>query len=255
MSGRVSIGAWGAVPLAMLTDPNVKPNMLKVYIAISARQGMNENCWPSRESLAKTTGIEEHRVSVAVSALVEAGWIERIQRSSTNQTNIYRALYDVREPVTKDDTGGVVTESETGPVSENVTSLIYTKTTSENNTTAAPSAPKKKDPSVELTKYIMETFTEHTPITSTEYPREGAAAKRIAKIVLEMEPEFPQAATAALLSHFLYMTEHGDRFWQSQPYRASVLASGGILNRVIHDMRRESIKNDIPQEVLDFAKR
>ena len=78
--------------------------------------------------------------------------------------------------------------------------------------TASLAAPKKKDPSVKITKYILKTFTDHTPITSPEYPREGAAAKRIAKIVLEMEPQFPQEATEALLSHFLYLTEHGWSF-------------------------------------------
>ena len=90
MSQKVSIGPWGAVPLAMLADPNVKPNMLRVYIALSARQGMNEKCWPGRESLAKTTGITIHNVRRAVTALVEAGWSERVRRSDANQTNVYR---------------------------------------------------------------------------------------------------------------------------------------------------------------------
>ena len=63
------------VPIALLQDARVKPNMLKAYAALASFQGGTENCYPSVDAIAERAGMKHDAVSDATTALEKAGWI------------------------------------------------------------------------------------------------------------------------------------------------------------------------------------
>ena len=92
------IGVYGMVPVAILQDPKVKPNMLKAYAALASFQGGTDNCYPSVSAIAERAGMKLDAVSDATTALEKAGWIRKTRRANERKTNLYEVLVDV-EPV------------------------------------------------------------------------------------------------------------------------------------------------------------
>ena len=98
MSDTRKIGIYGMVPIALLQDARVKPNMLKAYAALASFQGGTENCYPSVAAIAERAGMKLDAVSDATTALEKAGWIRKTRRANERKTNLYEVLVDV-EPV------------------------------------------------------------------------------------------------------------------------------------------------------------
>lgn len=109
MSKRVSVDVWGRVPIAMLRDSTVKPNMIRVYVSLSSFQGGGEHCWPSREEIAERAGMSIAQVSRATEQLEKSNWIKKSRRSAKNQTNVYEVLFagDVETDVQETNTSHI----------------------------------------------------------------------------------------------------------------------------------------------------
>lgn len=89
----VRLGTFGAIPIAALQDPDLKPNDIRVLIAVSSFQGTDDECYPSIEKLAERAGISRTQTSTAASRLVKQGWLFRKRRM--NNSNIYRMMMPV----------------------------------------------------------------------------------------------------------------------------------------------------------------
>ena len=90
-----AIGIYGQVPLALLSDERVKPNMIRVYVALSSYQGTSDKCWPGIQGIAERAGIPVNAVSAATEALEKSGWIEKRRRANERKTTMYRVLVDI----------------------------------------------------------------------------------------------------------------------------------------------------------------
>jgi hypothetical protein len=114
MKLTVRLGVFGAVPMGMLQDKAVKPNSLKVYIALSSFQGTNDSCFPGLEKIAERAGIESiPATSQAIHGLVETGWVEKIRRGK-GLTNEYRCLAKLDEPGDPEEKPEKKAEAKTG---------------------------------------------------------------------------------------------------------------------------------------------
>lgn len=92
------MGIFGSCPIALLQDHEVKPNAVKVFIAIASFEGTNDSSFPSREKIAERSGLSTpEKVSNAIQNLVECGWLEVIRRGK-KQTNIYRCVLKSEMP-------------------------------------------------------------------------------------------------------------------------------------------------------------
>jgi hypothetical protein len=96
---REKIGVYGMTPIALLQDERVKPNMLKVYVALASFQGGGENCWPSVAAIAERAGLKSDAVCDATEELERVGWIRKTRRANQRQTNLYEVLVDVESDV------------------------------------------------------------------------------------------------------------------------------------------------------------
>jgi len=97
MSLSVKLGIFGAVPLVLLQDENVKPNAIKVYIALSSFAGTNDECFPGLEKIAERSGIKSTTaVSEAIQNLVQNGWVKKTRRGH-GLTNKYECLAKLPE--------------------------------------------------------------------------------------------------------------------------------------------------------------
>ena len=139
MSDTRKIGIYGMVPIALLQDERVKPNMLKAYAALASFQGGTENCYPSVAAIAERAGMKLDAVSDAPTALEKAGWIRKTRRANERKTNLYEVLVDV-EPVENEGENpdiGEIPNSEKSrkrAYSEKSRKPSYNKKNNENNT-------------------------------------------------------------------------------------------------------------------------
>lgn len=251
---RVKIGPWGACPLALLRDANVTPNMTKVYIALSAFQGTNDSCWPSRDEIAEATGLSPSSVSQATTALVKAGWIARKRRPRGHQTNRYVVLNDFeeapQEPVIAPE-GGAKKEAE--DVQENRISgkpehpgdpeaecpgnpdIPPITTTPLYNTTipsAAAPGPEAllsplKDP---LANSYQNAFTARTPASAWKsIPQERRHLNDLAKRTHRLAGATggaPEQLAAKVLAEFAEMKRIGrSEYWRNAPWTPSALTA------------------------------
>lgn len=103
----VKLGMFGACPISLLQDKKVKPNAVKVFIALMSFEGTGVESYPSREKIAERAGLSTpEKVSNAIHNLVETGWVNVIQRGK-QQSNIYQCIIqgDVPESVTMPESG------------------------------------------------------------------------------------------------------------------------------------------------------
>jgi hypothetical protein len=87
------LGIFGSCPILLLKDRRLKPNCIRVYIAIQSFEGTNEEAWPSIDSIAERAGISRQAVTKAAGQLIDTGWLWRKRR--LGQTNLYRCLADL----------------------------------------------------------------------------------------------------------------------------------------------------------------
>ena len=233
-SSKAVLGLYGLVPIALIQDPNVKPNMLKVYIALASFQGANDKCWPSVAAIAKRAGVKPYAVPLATDALVEAGWLIKQRRADKNKTNLYQVLVPVITTRIQENPEKVIRETPENP--------LYNKNNKENNTSREqqkkPQLPAVQNTCKELGKAVLKQMTDVFPITRDEYPLQAKKARQIADRVAEMAPEAPEQAAAIIIKAYRDMVETGDGFWRSQPFTASNLCSQGIWSRVVDHVRK-----------------
>ena len=80
---------YALVPIELATDPDITPNELRVYIALSSFQGTDPKCWPSQKQImARSTLKDKCAVSRAISKLKKKGWVFSIRRG-LGKSNIY----------------------------------------------------------------------------------------------------------------------------------------------------------------------
>lgn len=121
---------WGSVPVALIQEPNITLWEIKVYIALSSFQGQQDTCWPSRDQIAERSALHSTNVSKALTSLEKRGWVEKMRRGK-GKTNVYYVLDEVAVSATS--TNLDIADSATSAVADSTTSLLYTKTTKENN--------------------------------------------------------------------------------------------------------------------------
>lgn len=257
MSKKVKIGPWGAVPIAILTDENIKPNMLKVYIALSAYQGTNGKCWPSRAEISRSTGIPQSAVSDAISKLVDAGWIERTRRSQNNATNLYHVLTDVQEIPMSEKPG--YPENQDYRCPENQDIPLYNKNTKgkhqlpvaiatgEKEPSSKGAISKMKDPIADEYQYIMTADT--PPEAWKSIPQERKNLNKLADLtrsICKVTGIYERDLIRDVIEQYrvLRRTNRND-FWQGAPFTPSALVAR--WDQVILALRK---KHQQPEEVI-----
>jgi DNA-binding MarR family transcriptional regulator len=243
------VATWGAAPIALLQDSNVKPNMLKVYIALSSFQGRGDKAWPSIHEIAQRAGIPRSSVSEATEELVETGWVEKRRRANQRKTNVYSVLME-----------GEVVEEEDADVSENSTE--DESRNPENPEIARnpenPEIPRENnrennkgrgEPPGSLTKRILE-YCEHQHGSQfTAYDKEGAQAKRIAQRAQRESPDEPERWLERIFYAF-YQRRHSDRWFRDRlTWQPSKIVS--VLDTLVQDIQREEQQEQHLNAVLD----
>jgi hypothetical protein len=107
MKGK--IGVYAVVPVALMQDDRLKASDIRVYAALASYQGQDEDCWPSRESIAERAGIKgtpesiQAQVSKTTRRLEIFGWIKKLGLQG-GKSNHYTVLVDITEelPVTRE---------------------------------------------------------------------------------------------------------------------------------------------------------
>lgn len=237
---KKKVGPWGAVPLAILRDSEVKPNMLKVYTALSAYQGMNGKCWPSRKEISAMTGLAQSSVSESVGKLVETGWIQRTRRSKTNGTNVYNVMSDVEETEEPMSGKSGCPENPDIPCPENPDIHLYTRTPNENISEATIS-----DESSLNWKDVETFFTDEEGWVSIEYGRQRKACKVFVTLIEEEFSESSQEALTGVLSTFRRLHRGKDTFWAKMPYKPSTAVSEKVAPLLFKAYRDERKTNHV----------
>lgn len=93
---HVRLGIFGSAPIGILQDGAVKPNALKVYLAISSYQGTQDSCAPSQDDIAIRAGIHVRHARAAIRNLVDTEWIEK-RRRGRGMTDVYNTLAHLEE--------------------------------------------------------------------------------------------------------------------------------------------------------------
>jgi hypothetical protein len=99
---RLPVERWGRAPIALITDPKVNHNALKVYIALAAFKGSDEYCWPSRKKIMEWTGITTpNKITDALKILKDTGWIKvtAIYENNVQVGNHYYLLEPVKTTI------------------------------------------------------------------------------------------------------------------------------------------------------------
>lgn len=72
--------AWAPIPEALLYDPSITANAVRIYGCL-ARHGTDPaNCYPSHERIAKLLGMSARSVARPLAELAEAGWVTKVKR-------------------------------------------------------------------------------------------------------------------------------------------------------------------------------
>jgi hypothetical protein len=253
---RVTVGRWGKVPIAFLNDPKTTLNMVKVYATLSAFQGMSDYCFPSRAKIAELSGLSERVVSSCVTALNAAGWIVRKQRG-LKKTNIYMVVDeaeivgsvenpDVQKTITSESLD--VQKTITSGCAENHHILPYIENPIYKTTlnTASDEPDAKKEP---LFTTILKTF-EGVSGPTVNYPREGAAIKKLIKLCTDINPEEVSKTCEVMIREFKGLRED-DPFFRKQPFLASILVSGGIFPRVKLRLTNEVFERETEKRIIE----
>jgi hypothetical protein len=213
---RVKLPKHGAVPVALLLEPDLTLSDLKVYTALASFQGSNDDAFPSRDAIVERCGCALETVSRAVGHLIEMGWIQRVRRP--NQSSIYRVLVESEEA------SEVTAPSQ--PESFGSDRPITTEVT-------APSLPsiKQKKHSKKTTvvkqvdalyKPILESFLSKGNFA--DYKKEGTCIHAIIKKIRNLTPDTADETARMLLETFLTLTSGNDKFWKDRPFLPSALS-------------------------------
>lgn len=240
----IKSGIWGAVPIAILQDKAITPTALRVYIALASFQGTKENAFPSLEAIAERAGVPYSSVSAATKCLATAGWIAK-HRRGLKESNVYEVLIKgviYENPgsheLRKSRKSSLPKSSETKTSIHNITIKHHlnmatpTEPTTE-EATAAPSVPKDSS----LFNAIRDSFLSVTPVFSN-WGKEAKNIKTIEERVRKLDLDDPMHCAKMVLSTYLNLTRTGSEFWRGQPFTPSALASSGIWDRVLVELRR-----------------
>lgn len=237
----VKYGIWGAVPIALLQDQNLTPSAIRVYIALASFQGENAKSFPSLESIAERAGILRSAVPAATDCLAENGWIMK-HRHGQGKPNTYVLCLksEVAEPLEVRDC-----QTSSSPVKSDC-KRSSKRTREKNNLNiaptldlvpqeaiAAPSVPKDSS----LFQAIKESFLAVTP-TFSNWGKEAKAIKTIEERISKQSLDDPLHRAKLILTTFYTLTKTGSEFWRGQPFIPSALASSGIWDRVLVELRR-----------------
>ena len=97
MSSKAQVGPWGSVPTALLQEPGVTLNRIRVYTSLASYQGQDETCWPSVAKIAERAGVPRGAVSECTKWLEETGWIAKRRRANQRQTTVYVVHMEIIE--------------------------------------------------------------------------------------------------------------------------------------------------------------
>ena len=246
---RTRAPIWGMVPIEIFQDESMTPTMIRVYTSLSSFQGNKDSCWPKRAEIAKRANVGVDKVSTAITALIKAGWLEKIDRQSESKSSIYYVLIESELPNQQQEIDPHFESGNDPHFESGNLSPIY-KTTSENNNIPATDSEAGKPTSVEdtpltelseedreLYHILKESFlSQVTGGKFTNWPKEAKGLKRLLRYSTTFAVDNRSDWLQALLEAFLKLVEGHDRFWSNQPFLPSVLASDGIFPRVHKEM-------------------
>lgn len=246
---RTRAPIWGMVPIEIFQDESMTPTMIRVYTALSSFQGNKDSCWPKRAEIAKRANVGVDKVSTAITALINAGWLEKIDRKNESKSSIYYVLIESELPNQQQEIAPPCEISNDPPCESSNLPPIY-KTTSENNNIPATNSDAGKPASVEdtplaelseedreLYHILKESFlSQVTGGKFTNWPKEAKGLKRLLRYSETFAVDNRSDWLQALLEKFLKLVEGHDSFWSNQPFLPSVLASDGIFPRVHKEM-------------------
>ena len=248
---RKKIGIYGMVPIALLQDDRVKPNMLKVYCALASFQGGNENCFPSVDAIAERAGIEPYAVSTATKELEMAGWIEKRRRSNARKTNVYVVLNDIDQSEENPDLGkNPKSEKSLDPAfSENFQKPSYNKKNNGKEQINTDSSGSKDlqlyndqeyppeihqcEDDEQLKRAVRKKFLDkQLNQRFKNYPKENSAIKSLVKEAHNRDPDSPALFLHGIIDLYEKLRAENS-FFGGQPFLPSALNSAGIFDRVL----------------------
>lgn len=117
---------FAITPIEVIQDQRLKPNHIKVLIALLSFRGKNTNTvWPSREKLSGRCGMPVTRISQTTSELVDLGWLTKTGKGGFSKSTRYQITAPNLVTVTNSVT---VTKTVTPTVTKTVTGMGVTKT-------------------------------------------------------------------------------------------------------------------------------
>lgn len=103
MQRRGKLARYGIVQLNQASDRRLTITDLRVFIVISAHQGLNENAWPSLRTIAKLLTTDVSNIRKSRNRLVELGYVvmtPRTKESGANTSALYECIYQFDEVTT-----------------------------------------------------------------------------------------------------------------------------------------------------------
>ena len=173
MSKKAEVGPWGAVPTALLQEPGVTLNRLRVYASLASYQGRDETCWPSVAMIAERAGVPRGAVSECTRWLEETGWISKQRRANQRQTTVYIVLMEIIEnPEVRESrkSGSPGIRAKSGSPGK----PSYNKNNNENN-----NAPAKPSPHQKIIDEYYKLHKENTGDSPTINGKQAKAVKRM----------------------------------------------------------------------------
>jgi len=124
---------------------------------------------------------------------------------------------------------------------------LLTKIT-EKTPSAAPAVASAVDG---LYGLIRDSFLSVSP-TFTNWAKEGASIKRLIGYLTAHAPGGEEPLAKAVIVTFKDLIDTGDKFWQSQPFTPSALASSGIFDRVLSEARKRAHGMEMAGEIMEI---
>lgn len=83
---------FAQMPIWLITSADVTDGAKILFGYLKYRQGTDAACWPSKARIAKDLSISRDTVTRRIQELIDAGYVERIERKG--RTNLYKLIAD-----------------------------------------------------------------------------------------------------------------------------------------------------------------
>lgn len=79
---------FGIVPIALILDTKLRPNDIRVYVALSSFAGRKNKCWPGVKKIAERSGVHPSHIPEHTKKLADLGYVVKVRRGK-GISNVY----------------------------------------------------------------------------------------------------------------------------------------------------------------------